>query len=221
MTVIHDRTYGNRGTLWSGMAYLYQGAYSTYEATHTVGGFTTGVHLLPTGSVGLVVGGWTYQPPPANPAAVDQSERFSTVKLVVFPPDGAPQERLRWDGTRIYDVSESRRMALSVASCSASNGDVAVLVRQVPIRQNAYLPWEYTLWLMTPPATVRRRRPSSRGGFTTHSDRWTPGVFVWPPMAPTSPSSRRAIRAFASPCCALLAPYPWTWISSARPRLRG
>ncbi len=150
MTVIHDRTFGNRGTLWSGMAYLYQGAYSTYEATHTVGGFTTGVHLLPTGSVGLVVGGWTYQPPPANPAAVDQSERFSTVKLVVFPPDGAPQERLRWDGTRIYDVSESRRMALSVASCSASNGDVAVLVRQVPIRQNAYLPWEYTLCLMTP-----------------------------------------------------------------------
>ena len=33
MTVIHDRTFGNRGTLWSGMAYLYQSAYSTNEAT--------------------------------------------------------------------------------------------------------------------------------------------------------------------------------------------
>ncbi|MBZ4423329.1 delta-60 repeat domain-containing protein [Myxococcus sp. RHSTA-1-4] len=159
MPLMQDRTFGNRGTLWSAMALLYQDFYSAYEATHSVGGFATGVHLLGTGSACLVVGGWTYEPVPLlGLPGQDPLKRFSTVKLLMFPPDGAPRERPRVDGTLSYDISEGRRMTMPVASCSEPSGGVAVLIRQVPLRQNAFLPWEYWVCFMTSSGHVASRQ---------------------------------------------------------------
>ena len=97
MTVVPDKTFGNRGTLWSGVAVLFQSGFTDDQYVHTVGGFTTGVHVLPNGSACLVVGGWSYFPPPATLGVEDKARRYTTVKMVVFPPDGSPQDRLRWD----------------------------------------------------------------------------------------------------------------------------
>ena len=157
MTVVPDKTFGNRGTLWSGMAVLFESGFTDDQYVHTLGGFTTGVHVLPNGSACLVVGGWSYFPPPATPGVDDKVRRYTTVKLVVFPPDGSPQERLRWDGTRIHNVSESQRDGFALASCSTPTGDVAVLLRQDSVKPFSPNPSEYTMCIVSPAGQVQSR----------------------------------------------------------------
>jgi hypothetical protein len=204
--VVPDRSFGNRGTLWTGMPYLYRNSYSAYEEYHYVGGTATGLtcsrrvpRLLLFG-----VGISNYHP--------DVFPHFTTVRLVVFPPDGSPQEHLRADGTLTYDVSEVGRMATPLASCSTPSQDVAILIGQDPVRQNAFLPPEYKACIVSPAIQVTRPlvRPEwlydSRGAAQ-------PGNVRMAYDAPISASSRRKVHAFALRRCAVLPPCPEMSIS--------
>src|ERR1700716_4264274 len=112
-----DRTFGNRGTTWTGLPQQYESDRLAEAETHFVGGTTIGVHVLSTGAPCLVVWGWTY------------AELWETaqpvVRLVRFPADGAPKESFRYDGTRNLDLSDERVPSDPLPSCTTANGEIA------------------------------------------------------------------------------------------------
>jgi hypothetical protein len=119
-----DRTFGNRGTTWTGVAEQHNNDRLAEAETHYVGGTTVGLHVLSTGAPCLVVWGWRYA------ELWETSETL--VRLVRFPVDGTPQESLRFDGTRNFDLSEAGFPSDPLASCTTATGEIAVLIRQGP-----------------------------------------------------------------------------------------
>ena len=61
------------------------------------------------------------------------------------------------DGTRIHDVSESKRDGFALASCSTSTGDIAVLLRQDSVKPFSPNPSEYTMCIVSPAGQVLSR----------------------------------------------------------------
>ena len=119
-----DRTFGNRGTTWSGVAEPHDNDRLAEAEMHYVGGTTVGLHVLSTGAPCLVVWGWRYA------EIWETSETLA--RLVRFPIDGTPEENLRFDGTRNFDLSEAGLPSDPLASCTTATGEIAVLIRQGP-----------------------------------------------------------------------------------------
>lgn len=152
--VFVDPSFGNRGTLWSGMPSLHRrdtGAMPLFappeDEYHYLGGTSFALHLSNSGSVDLVVWGWDKEFP-AN-------KLFSSVRLVKFPSDGLPREYLRNDGTSIIAVSQIGQMAYPLASCRTTNGALAVLIREGR-EQRIGLPYQssYAVYIIDPAAQL-------------------------------------------------------------------
>ncbi|HEY6072042.1 MAG TPA: hypothetical protein VIV15_01305, partial [Anaerolineales bacterium] len=58
-----DRTFGNRGTLWTGVPDVFQDQFTGEKETHLVGGTTVGLQVLNDGSVCLIAWGWEFGRP--------------------------------------------------------------------------------------------------------------------------------------------------------------
>jgi hypothetical protein len=146
-----DRTFGNRGTLWTAVPDVFQDQFTGEKETHLVGGTTVGLQILNDGSVCLIVWGWEFGRPwqPGNTA----------VRMVRFPVDGGPRELDRGDGTAIGLISEEGRMSDPLATCATANNDLAVLIRQAP-EGNGPGAWSYAICTVassTQLGTITRR----------------------------------------------------------------
>src|ERR1051326_239828 len=117
-----DRSFGNRGTLWSGIPFRKKNPVTAQETIHYVGGTAVGLHLLSSGSVSLVMEGWEYTEPWEDPVL--------SVRLVRFPPDGSPQEYGRSDGTLVLDILQHPKVTVLVAGCTTATGAFAALVAE-------------------------------------------------------------------------------------------
>ena len=146
-----DRSFGNRGTLWTGVPDVFQDQFTGEKETHLVGGTTVGLQILNTGAVCLIVWGWEFGRP--------WQRGTTAVRMVTFPVDGAPRELDRWDGTGIRLISEEGRMSDPLATCATASNDVAVLIRQAPEGSRAGA-WSYAICTVSGPtasgATTKR-----------------------------------------------------------------
>jgi hypothetical protein len=140
-----DRTFGNRGTLWTGVPDMFQDQFTGEKETHLVGGTTVGLQILNDGSVCLIAWGWEFGRP--------WQQGNTAVRMVRFPVDGAPQEIDRGDGTGIRLISEEGRMSDPLATCPTANNDVAVLIRQAP-EGNGPGAWSYAICTMAGPTQL-------------------------------------------------------------------
>jgi uncharacterized delta-60 repeat protein len=134
---VPDRSFGNVGTIWSGVPTPFK--LPLYDDSHPayVGGTAIGVHFLNSSGdepPGLVVQGWVQD---------ESRQSWLTSALVVVPPmDGAPQEVGLSTGTQLYSLGPSGRRAEPVASCiGPAWTTMGVLVRAAG-RTGA---WDYSL----------------------------------------------------------------------------
>jgi uncharacterized delta-60 repeat protein len=132
---VPDRTFGNVGTIWSGIPTPFKLPLKEDSHPAYVGGTAVGVHLLDLlgDAPALVVQGW----------AQDESRQswLTSALAVVPPPDGAPQEVGLSTGTRLYSLGPRGMRAEPIASCNGPAGTLGVLVRAAG-RTGA---WDYSL----------------------------------------------------------------------------
>src|SRR2546423_10415629 len=122
-TAAPDRSFGNRGTLWSCVPVLFSDGLTVRDPeSHFVGGTALAMRRFTSGAASIIVWGWDFNFPWAR--------NFTRIRVVTLARDGAPEENRRNDGTRVTDLSDVETWAAAPASCVTPQGALAVLVRQ-------------------------------------------------------------------------------------------
>ena len=117
--MIIDRAFGGSGAIWTGVATDRKDYFGAVTGLLLPGGTAVGLTLDSSGPI-LVVEG-------LRPEAPVPMTRVLTVR---FSPDGHPAESKRWDGALNHTVSTGE-WASALASCPATTGGVAVLLREL------------------------------------------------------------------------------------------
>jgi hypothetical protein len=113
-----DRTFGNPGTIWTGVPEEIQVSGQQYEI-HYVGGTAVGLHA---GASGPSLVAWGPSPQFFYQFTLN---RWTRVFLKEFPADGQPREK-DMGGHQL--LSQSGAQAIPVASCDLPDGSLAVLM---------------------------------------------------------------------------------------------